>query len=546
MLQRCVSIVSGEDARAGLLRGIKTIADTVAITLGPRGRTVILPSGGASGAMRITKDGVSVARAINLPGLEGVGAEIVKDASLRTNTMVGDGTTTSLILSNKLVHEMNKYAVSGMGNTKLLRALNAAGTDCLDSLRQQSRAIESNKKLHDIATIAANNDLEIGRVIADAFAAVGREGTITVEDGYADIDTLNVTDGCSFPSGYLSPYFSLGGSRYLELVSPLVIVTDRVLSSAGPLVPALERCATEKRPLLVIASDVTGDALSTLAINTLKGTVRCCAVRAPGYGDVKKGVLEDIATIVGVPSYISDELQTSSGPGNTPLSNIGSCQKAIITPERTVIHFNDDKSNSSLIRSRVASLRSLLESSNLTNYQQNKLQERIGRLLGKVCTIRIGAKTELEAEEKKDRYIDSLSAARAALEEGLLPGGGVAFLRAAQALERKLAEGKVTDPVDIAAYKALIATLHEPARLIAETAGASGPVVAEAIKRSPDNFYGFDALNGRFVNTERAGILDATKVVTTALESALGVSSVFLNTDAVVQPIPADSDTSNK
>ncbi|ESU44937.1 Putative TCP-1/cpn60 chaperonin family protein [Giardia duodenalis] len=345
MLQRCVSIVSGENARAGLLRGIKTIADTVAITLGPRGRTVILPSGGASGAMRITKDGVSVARAINLPGLEGVGADIVKDASLRTNTMVGDGTTTSLILSNKLVHEMNKYAVSGMGNTKLLRALNAAGTDCLDSLRQQSRAIESNKKLHDIATIAANNDLEIGRIIADAFAAVGREGTITVEDGYADIDTLNVTDGCSFPSGYLSPYFSLGGSRYLELVSPLVIVTDRVLSLAAPLVPALERCATEKRPLLVIASDVTGDALSTLAINTLKGTVRCCAVRAPGYGDVKKGVLEDLATIVGVPSYISDELQTSSGPGNTPLSNIGSCQKAIITPERTVIHFNDDKSN---------------------------------------------------------------------------------------------------------------------------------------------------------------------------------------------------------
>lgn len=545
MLQRYVSVVNGEDARSGLLRGIKTIADAVATTLGPRGRTVILSGGSASGATRVTKDGVSVARAINLPGIEGVGADIIKDASLRTNSIAGDGTTTSLVLSSKLVHEMNKYTLSGLGNTQLLNALNIAGADCLQSLRQQSRSIEGNEDLYNIATIAANNDTRIGRVIADAFAAVGREGTITVEDGYADVDTLSVTDGCSFPSGFLSPYFALGNSRHLELTNPLVVITDKALSSAAPLVPTLERCVKEKRPLLVIASDVTGDALSTLAINALKGTVRCCAVRAPGYGDVKKGVLEDLATVVGIPSYVSDELQGAGGPGGVALSNIGSCRKAIITSTSTVLHFNDDKNSGSLIRARVANLRSLLESGKLTNYQRNKLNERIGRLLGKICTIQIGAKTELEAEEKKDRYIDSLSAARAALEEGLLPGGGAAFLRAAQTLERKLSEGKVKDPVDIAAHKALITTLHEPARLIAESAGTSGPVVAETIKNSPDRFYGFDALNRKFVNTESAGILDAAKVVTTALDSALGVSSVLLNTDAIVQPIPADSDTLN-
>ncbi|KAE8302004.1 Chaperonin 60 [Giardia duodenalis] len=541
MLQHYTSVISGEDARSGLLRGIKTIADVVATTLGPRGRAVILADGSASGTTKVTKDGVSVARAINLSGLEGVGADLIKDASLRTNTMAGDGTTTSLILSGKLVNEMNKYALSGLGNLQLLQALNSAGVDCLQSLRKQSRAIESNKMLYSVATIAANNDPKIGKVVSDAFAAVGREGTITVEDGYTDIDTLNVTDGCSIPSGFLSPYFALGGSRYLELTNPLVVITDTVLSSAAPLVSILERCVKEKRPLLIIASDVTGDALSTLAINTLKGTVRCCAVRAPGYGDVKKGVLEDLAAVVGIPTYISDELHTASAPGSAVLSNIGSCHKAIITPANTVLHFNDDKNCNSLIRGRVAGLRSLLESNNLTNYQRSKLNERIGRLLGKVCTIRIGAKTELEAEEKKDRYIDSLSAARAALEGGLLPGGGVAFLRAAQVMERKLAEGKVADPVTIAAHKALIAALHEPARIIAESAGASGHVVAEAIKNSPDNFYGFDALNGQFVNMEKAGILDATKVVTTALDSALGVSSVLLNTDAVVQPIPTDT-----
>lgn len=546
MLQRYVSIVSGEDARSGLLRGIKSISDAVATTLGPRGRTVILSGGSASGATRVTKDGVSVARAINLPGIEGVGADIIKDASLRTNNVAGDGTTTSLVLSSKLVHEMHKYALSGMSSTQLLRALNAAGADCLQSLRQQSRSVTNNKKLYDIATIAANNDAGIGSIIADAFAAVGREGIITVEDGYTDVDTLTITDGCSFPSGFLSPYFALGNSRQIELTNPLVIITDKVLSSAAPLVHTLERCVKEKRPLLVIASDITGDALSTLAINTLRGTVRCCAVRAPGYGDVKKGVLEDLATVVGISSYVSDELQGADGPGNMALSNTGSCRKAIITPENTVLHFNDDQSSGSLIRARVANLRSLLESSKLTNYQRNKLNERIGRLLGKVCTIQIGAKTELEAEEKKDRYIDSLSAARAALEEGLLPGGGVAFLRAAQTLEHKLSEGKIKDPVDIAAHRALISTLHEPARLIAESAGVSGPVAAETIKNSPDKFYGFDALNRQFVNTESAGILDATKVVTTALDSALGVSSVLLGTDAIVQPIPTDDISKSK
>ncbi|EFO65024.1 Chaperonin 60 [Giardia lamblia P15] len=545
MLQHYTSVTSGEDARSGLLRGIKTIVDVVATTLGPRGRAVILADGSVSGTTKVTKDGVSVARAINLSGIEGVGADLIKDTSLRTNTMAGDGTTTSLVLSGKLVHEMNKYVLSGLGTIQLLQALNSAGADCLQSLRKQSKTIENNKRLHNVATIAANNDPKIGKIITDAFEAVGREGTITVEDGYTDIDTLNVTDGCSIPSGFLSPYFALGGSRYVELTNPLVVITDKVLSSAAPLVPVLERCVKEKKPLLVIAADVTSDALSTLAINTLKGTVRCCAIRAPGYGDVKKGVLEDLAAVVGIPTYISDELHTASAaPGNTILSNIGSCQKAVITPANTVLHFSDNKNCNSLIRARVASLRSFLESNSLTNYQRSKLNERIGRLLGKVCTIRIGAKTELEAEEKKDRYIDSLSAARAALEEGLLPGGGVAFLRAAQVLERNLTEGKVTDPVTIAAHKALIAALHEPARLIAESAGANGHVVAEAIKNSPDSFYGFDALNGQFVNMEKAGILDATKVATTALDSALGVSSVFLNTNAVVQPTSTDTNPS--
>ncbi|TNJ30228.1 Chaperonin 60 [Giardia muris] len=518
MLTQTTDVLFGGVARGALQRGAAALARAVGSTLGPQGRTVLIANGGQ---MRVTKDGVSVARTIHLAGPEGLGSTLVADAALRANTVVGDGTTTSVILAAELGRRLEEKLSLGVSLRELLQSTRSAIQEAITYIRGLSVPVKTHDRLRDVATVACNGDQKMGGLVAKAFAEVGESGAVSVEEGYELQDVLVTAAGCQLQGGWASAYFTQGGQVTLE--NPLVFLSDSVIREGEVLVPALESALAAKRPLLVLAADVTGDALATLIVNNLRGTVRCCAARLPGYGELRKGVAGDLAAVTGVKGYISSEA------GLDQTTALGSCRRVTVSKDHTTIYISEeDESTKSRVSARIAALREELSEAR-SSYQQEKITERIGRLLGKVCTIRVGALTEIEAGERRDRYIDAISAAKAARMEGIVPGGGFSLVRAASHL-RKTAAG-FTDEAKRAAYQAVADALCQPLRRLAENAGRNGDTVVNEVIRTG---LGFDAQTFKYDNLLERGVVDPTRVVVTALESAASAAITLLSTDALV------------
>lgn len=559
-------LVFGDEARASLLRGMNALNAAVSTTLGPKGRNVLISNPFLSTEPKITKDGVTVARTIHLPGIEGIGANLLKSAAIRTNEKVGDGTTTSTLLGASIVGEGLKSITAGVSTAGVRRGIERATADAIAFLRSNARRIKSSSDILNIATISANNDKSIGRLIAEAFEKVGTDGIITIGDGSAIDDSLNITEGCQLDRGWLSPYFLVNSQAKApmtsELRKPYVLVTDEVISSAAGLVPIMQRCVDEARPLLVIAADVTGDALTTLTVNHLKGVLSCCAIRAPGYGDVKTAYLEDISCLLGIKGFVSSTVAAS------PLEErLGTCERAVIGKDATVLFTEKDGAVAAAKARRIQEIKSQLADKSLTNYQRDKMTERIGKLLGKVAVLSVGGTSDVQVQEKRDRYTDALSATRAAIKEGYLPGGGVALARAAEFMRAKLAEWKSQDAAGTAAgasagtgnkrgdregrmlesddevvgYNIVISALSKPCITICENAGTNGHVVLRDILQSKSFFHGFDAFSMQYGDLERSGVIDPCSVAIAALESASSVAMMTLTTEAVVTEAEKES-----
>ncbi len=515
------------DARDRMLRGVDILANAVKVTLGPKGRNVVLDK--SFGAPRITKDGVSVAKEIELEDkFENMGAQLLREVASKTNDLAGDGTTTATVLAQAIVKEGVKAVAAGMNPMDLKRGVDIAVAAALKDLTARSKKIKTSEEVAQVGTISANGEREIGEMIAAAMQKVGNEGVITVEEAKTAETELDVVEGMQFDRGYLSPYFVTNADKMVaELDEPYILINEKKLSNLQAILPVLEAVVQSSRPLLIIAEDVEGEALATLVVNKLRGGLKVAAVKAPGFGDRRKAMLEDIAILTGG-TVISEDLGIKLE--NVTLDYLGRAKKVSITKENTTIV--DGVGEKEAIEARVAQIKAQIEETT-SDYDREKLQERLAKLAGGVAVIRVGGATEIEVKEKKDRVDDALNATRAAVEEGIVPGGGVALLRA-----KKSVEALDSDNADVrAGIKIVLRALEAPIRQIAENAGVEGSIVVGKVSESSDEI-GFDAQTETYTDLVKAGIIDPTKVVRTALIDAASVASLLITTEAMVAELP--------
>jgi len=519
----------GEDARSRMLKGVNVLANAVKVTLGPKGRNVVLDK--SFGAPTVTKDGVSVAKEIELEDkFENMGAQMVKEVASKTSDIAGDGTTTATVLAQAILREGLKAVAAGMNPMDLKRGIDKAVVEAVAALKAQSTPCTDNSAIAQVGTISANSDEEIGKIIAEAMEKVGKEGVITVEDGTGLNNELDVVEGMQFDRGYLSPYFiNDQQSMSVELENPFVLLFDKKISNVRDMLPVLEGVAKSGRSLLIIAEDVEGEALATLVVNTIRGIVKVAAVKAPGFGDRRKAMLEDIAVLTGG-VVISEEVGLSLEKAT--LDNLGSAKKISITKENTTII--DGAGDGKQIEGRVKQIRAQIEESS-SDYDREKLQERVAKLAGGVAVIKVGASTEVEMKEKKARVEDALHATRAAVEEGVVPGGGVALIRAVAKLE-KLKGLNEDQNVGIAIARR---AMTEPLRQIVTNAGEEASVVLNKVSEGKGSF-GYNAATGEYVDMIKAGILDPTKVVRSALQHAASIAGLMITTEAMVAEAPKE------
>ncbi|MBB98923.1 MAG: chaperonin GroEL [Rhodobacteraceae bacterium] len=516
------------DARDRMLRGVDILANAVKVTLGPKGRNVVIDK--AFGAPRITKDGVSVAKEIELEDkFENMGAQMVREVASKTNDIAGDGTTTATVLAQSIVREGVKAVAAGMNPMDLKRGVDLAAAAAVKDLEARSKKISTSGEVAQVGTISSNGDEQIGKDIAEAMQRVGNEGVITVEEAKSLETELEVVEGMQFDRGYLSPYFVTNAEKMVaDLEKPYILLFEKKLSNLQAMLPILESVVQSSRPLLIIAEDVEGEALATLVVNKLRGGLKIAAVKAPGFGDRRKAMLEDIAILTGG-TVISEDLGIKLE--NVTLDMLGTADKVEITKETTTII--DGAGQKADIEGRVTQIKAQIEETS-SDYDREKLQERLAKLAGGVAVIRVGGATEIEVKEKKDRVDDALNATRAAVEEGIVPGGGTALLRAKKAVEAL----KSDNPDIMAGIKIVLRALEAPIRQIAENAGVEGSIVVGKILENEDPTFGFNAQTEEFVNMVETGIIDPTKVVRTALQDAASVAGLLITTEAMVAELP--------
>ena len=517
------------DARDRMLRGVNTLANAVKVTLGPKGRNVVLDK--SFGAPRITKDGVTVAKEIELEDkFENMGAQMVKEVASRTNDEAGDGTTTATILAQAIVKEGTKSVAAGMNPMDLKRGIDLAVTKVVSELTSASRPVSDSAEVAQVGTISANGEASIGSQIADAMQKVGNEGVITVEENKGLETETDVVEGMQFDRGYLSPYFVTNADKMTtELDDALILLHEKKLSSLQPMVPLLETVIQSGKPLVIVAEDVEGEALATLVVNKLRGGLKIAAVKAPGFGDRRKAMLQDLAILTGG-QVISEDLGMKLE--NVGMDMLGTAKKVSITKDETTIV--DGAGEKAEIEARVAQIRGQIEETS-SDYDREKLQERLAKLAGGVAVIRVGGNSEVEVKERKDRVDDALNATRAAVQEGVIVGGGVALIQAGNALGKL--KGANSDQV--AGIDIVKRALEAPLRQIAENAGVDGAVVAGKIRESKDKAYGFNAQTEEYGDMFKFGVIDPTKVVRTALEDAASIAGLLITTEAMVADRPA-------
>ncbi len=516
------------DAREKMLRGVDILANAVKVTLGPKGRNVVIDK--SFGAPRITKDGVSVAKEIELEDkFENMGAQMLREVASKTNDLAGDGTTTATVLAQAIVKEGAKAVASGMNPMDLKRGIDLAVDAVVKELKNNARKISNNSEIAQVGTISANGDTEIGRYLAEAMDKVGNDGVITVEEAKTADTELEVVEGMQFDRGYLSPYFVTNQEKMrVELDDPYILIHEKKLSNLQALLPVLEAVVQSGKPLLIIAEDVEGEALATLVVNKLRGGLKVAAVKAPGFGDRRKAMLEDIAILTGG-TVISEDLGIKLE--NVTLNMLGRSKKVSIEKENTTV-INGAGSKAE-IDGRVAQIKAQIEETS-SDYDREKLQERLAKLAGGVAVIRVGGSTEVEVKEKKDRVDDALHATRAAVEEGILPGGGVALLRSVKALENlKTANEDQRVGIDI-----IRRAIEAPVRQIAENAGAEGSIVVGKLREKSEFAYGWNAQTGEYGDLFAQGVIDPAKVVRTALQDAASVAGLLITTEAMIAEKP--------
>src|SRR6059058_2322760 len=518
-----------ENARHTLLRGVEKLAKAVKATLGPSGRNVILDK--KFGSPTITKDGVTVAKEIELEDpYENMGAQLVREVASKTSDVAGDGTTTATILAESIYREGLRNVTAGANPTSLQRGIMKAVDAIVEELKKLSKKVSDRTEIAQVATVSANWDKTIGEIIADAMDKVGKDGTITVEEAKSIETTLEVVEGMQFDKGYLSPYF-VTNAEDMEAVleNPYILIHEKKITSLKDVLPLLEKVAKASRPLLVIAEDVEGEALATLVVNKLRGTLQVAAVKAPGFGDRRKAMLQDIATLTGGKA-ITEDLGIKLE--NVQMSDLGQAKKITVDKDNTTIV--EGKGKHSEIEGRVKEIRSQIDKTT-SDYDREKLQERLAKLVGGVAVIKVGAATETEMKEKKARVEDAMHATRAAVEEGIVPGGGVALVRCIPALDKLKVDGDEQIGVNIVKK-----ALQEPLRQIAENSGEEGAIVLGKVNDSKDNNFGYNALTGDYEDLVKAGVLDPTKVVRTALQNAGSIASLMLTTEALISEIPEE------
>jgi chaperonin GroEL len=520
-------IVFGDNARTRLIEGVNLLADAVKVTLGPKGRNVVLER--SFGAPVVTKDGVSVAREIELADkLQNIGAQVVKEVASKTSDAAGDGTTTATVLAQAIVREGQKYVAAGLNPLDLKRGIDKAVVAAVEALRQISKPTTTSKEIAQVATISANGEESIGQRIAEAIDRVGKEGVITVEDGKSLADELDVVEGLQFDRGYLSPYFINNPEKQIaELDNPFILLHDKKISNIRDLLPLLEQVAKAGRPLLLIAEDIEGEALATLVVNNIRGVLKTVAVKAPGFGDRRKALLEDIAILTGG-QVVAEE--TGLTLDKATLQELGQATRIEVGKDNTTVI--DGAGDAGAIKARVKQIRVQIEEA-ASEYDREKLQERVAKLAGGVAVIKVGGATEIEVKEKKDRVDDALHATRAAVEEGIVPGGGVALIRVRQAI----VDLKGNNADQTAGVKIVLRALEEPLRQIVTNAGEEASVVAAKVAEGRGNF-GYDAATGEYGDLVEKGVLDPTKVTRTALQNAASVAGLLLTTDATVHEAP--------
>jgi len=519
------------DARDRMLRGVNILANAVKVTLGPKGRNVVIEK--SFGAPRSTKDGVSVAKEIELSDkFENLGAQLIREVASKTNDKAGDGTTTATVLAQAIVTEGLKSVAAGMNPMDLKRGVDKAVARVVEEIKNTSKKVSANSEIAQVGTISANGDTEVGEMIARAMEKVGNEGVITVEEAKTAETELDVVEGMQFDRGYLSPYFITNAEKMeADLEEPLILLFEKKLSSLQPLLPVLEAVVQSGRPLLIIAEDVEGEALATLVVNKLRGGLRVAAVKAPGFGDRRKAMLEDIAILTGG-QLISEDLGIKLE--NVTIDMLGRAKKVTITKDdTTIVDGSGDKAG---IEGRVSQIRKQIEDTT-SDYDREKLQERLAKLAGGVAVIRVGGATEVEVKEKKDRVDDALNATRAAVEEGIVPGGGVALLKASKVLD-----GFKGDNDDQEAGVAIVRrALQAPIRQIAENAGVEGSIVVGKVLENASATFGFNAQTEEYVDLVQAGVIDPAKVVRTALQDAASVAGLMITTEAAIVEAPKKS-----
>ncbi|MFZ4621262.1 MAG: chaperonin GroEL [Bacteroidota bacterium] len=517
------------DARAGLKRGVDQLANAVKVTLGPKGRNVVIEK--KFGAPTITKDGVTVAKEVELEdAIENMGAQMVREVASKTSDVAGDGTTTATVLAQAIVREGLKNVTAGANPMDLKRGIDLAVTKVIERLKAMSKTVDGKKEIAQVGTISANNDPTIGNLIADAMEKVGKDGVITVEEAKGTETTVDVVEGMQFDRGYLSPYFVTNADTMeAELENPFILIHDKKISAMKDLLPILEKMAQSGRSILIIAEEVEGEALATLVVNKLRGTLRVVTVKAPGFGDRRKAMLEDIAILTGA-QVISEEKGFKLE--NATLAYLGTAKKVVVDKDNTTIV--EGAGTKEDIKKRIAEIKSQVEKTT-SDYDKEKLQERLAKLSGGVAVLKIGASTEVEMKEKKARVEDALHATRAAVEEGIVPGGGVALLRAIDALN----DVKTANADQATGVQILRRALEEPLRQIVANAGLDGSVVVDKVKAGKDDF-GFNALTEVYENLIKAGVIDPTKVSRVAVENAASVASLLLTTEATIVEKPEE------
>lgn len=522
-------VLFGNDARTRMVRGVNVLADAVKVTLGPKGRNVVLER--AFGGPTITKDGVSVAKEVELKDkFENMGAQMVKEVDSKTSDNAGDGTTTATVLAQAIVDEGMKFVAAGMSPMDLKRGIDKAVAAAIAELHKLSKPTTTSKEIAQVGAISANSDHEIGDIIAEAMDKVGKEGVITVEDGKSLHNELEVVEGMQFDRGYLSPYFINNPDKQVALLdNPYILLVEKKISNIRDLLPILEQVAKAGKPLLIIAEDIDGEALATLVVNSIRGVLKTVAVKAPGFGDRRKAMLEDIAILTGG-TVISSDVGLSLDKAT--LNELGSAKKVEVNKESTTII--DGAGKEDQIEARVKQIRKQIEETS-SDYDREKLQERVAKLAGGVALIKVGAATEVEMKEKKARVEDALHATRAAVEEGVVAGGGVALIRAKQAIK----DLKGDNPEQDAGIKIVLRAMEEPMRQIVRNAGDEPSVVVDRVANGKGNF-GFNAQTGEYGDMIEMGVLDPTKVTRTALQNAASVSSLILTTECMIADLPED------